>query len=331
MTTKNDETPADRQIVTTRILDAPRELVWKVWTDPAHVHHWWGPAGFSTTTQRMDVRPGGQWRFTMHGPDGRDYQNTITFRVVEPPTRLVYEHGGELDLEAVIFETTVTFEPMPGEPHRTRLTMCAVFPSQKARDFVIRECGAVAGAEQHLARLAERVAAVTTPASGGSQPFVLQRVVAAPRELVWKVWTEREHLAKWFGPKGCTLSVLACDLRPGGVMHYGMRFPGAPESFGRWVFRSIVAPERLEFVVSFADAHGNPVDSPFPGWPREMASIVTFLPHAGIGGGTVITLQWSALGASEAEQRTFDDNHPSMQQGWSGTFEQLDAHLGRLR
>src|SRR6185436_11510767 len=70
---------ADREIVLTRLLGAPRELVWKVWTDPGHVAAWWGPTGFTTTTQAMEVRPGGVWRYVMHGPDGRDYKNLVTF------------------------------------------------------------------------------------------------------------------------------------------------------------------------------------------------------------------------------------------------------------
>ena len=68
-----------RSIIATRVLDAPRELVWTAWTKPEHLAQWWGPDGFSTTTSAYNLRPGGVWRFVMHGPDGRDYQNRITF------------------------------------------------------------------------------------------------------------------------------------------------------------------------------------------------------------------------------------------------------------
>src|SRR5258706_10882308 len=77
-----------------RVFDAPRELVWKVWTEPEHIGKWWGPNGFTTTTHKMEVKAGGVWRFVMHGPDGRDYQNKITFIEVVKPERLVYKHGG---------------------------------------------------------------------------------------------------------------------------------------------------------------------------------------------------------------------------------------------
>jgi len=85
---------ADREILATRLLDAPRDLVWSAWTDVRHLEQWWGPTGFTTTTRRVEIRPGGEWRFVMHGPDGTDYENIITFLEVEAPTRLVYKQGG---------------------------------------------------------------------------------------------------------------------------------------------------------------------------------------------------------------------------------------------
>jgi uncharacterized protein YndB with AHSA1/START domain len=328
--------PADREIVTTRVLEAPRELVWRVWTDPQHVAKWWGPTGFTTTTTAMDVRKGGQWRFTMHGPDGRDYANLVTFLEVEAPARLVYVHGGEKGLEPVSFTTTVTFDPMPGEPNRTRLTMRAVFPSAEAREFVQREYGAVEGATQTVARLAEHVEALaraaatdasTAPPAGG-EPFVIRRVVRAPRDAVFRVWTDGAHLARWFGPKECTSTTKSFELRPGGVYHYAMHVPGAPDTFGKWVFRSVQPPERLEFLLSFADAAGATIAPPFdPSWPREMLTVVTFEPHAGIGKGTVITVRWSAHEATPMAQRTFDAGRDAMHAGWNGTFDKLDAHL----
>ncbi|HEX5050289.1 MAG TPA: SRPBCC family protein [Planctomycetota bacterium] len=329
----NEEVPADRQIVTTRILEAPRELVWKVWTDPQHVLQWWGPTGFTTTTHHMDVRPGGQWRFTMHGPDGHDYENWITFLEVQAPSRLVYAHGGDTHHEEVDFRTTVTFEALPGESGRTRLTMRAVFSSSKVREFVIREYNAAEGGKQTLARLAGHVEALARGTRDlAVEPFAMRRVVGAPRELVYRVWTEREHLAKWFGPPGCTLGATSLDLRPGGVFHYCMRFPGAPDSWGKWVFREITPPERLVFVVSFADERGASIRAPWDAtWPLEMLATVTFEPHAGIGKGTVITLQSSAHDASPMEQRTFDDGHGSMTQGWAGTFDRLVDYLATAK
>src|SRR5205085_1300696 len=87
--------PGEATIATTRTVDAPRELVWQMWTDPAHVGKWWGPNGFTTTTKSFDLRVGGAWLFTMHGPDGTDYPNKIVYREIVPPARLVYDHGDE--------------------------------------------------------------------------------------------------------------------------------------------------------------------------------------------------------------------------------------------
>lgn len=144
-----------RAIVGVRVLDAPRELVFSAWTDPKHLSQWWGPDGFSTTTESFDFRAGGVWRFVMHGPDGHDYRNRITFDEIAPPERLVYHHGGGDDVEPVQFRTTVTFEDLDG---RTRLTLRAVFASAEERARVIRDYGADKGMVQTLARLAGYVA-----------------------------------------------------------------------------------------------------------------------------------------------------------------------------
>ena len=141
-----------RSIIGTRVFDAPRELVWSVWTDPKHLAQWWGPNGFSTTTSAFDMRPGGVWRFVMHGPDGRDYENRITFDEIVKPERIVYHHGGGDDVEPVQFTTTVTFEDLGG---KTRLTMRGVFPSTAERERVIKEYGADKGLMQTMARLGE--------------------------------------------------------------------------------------------------------------------------------------------------------------------------------
>jgi uncharacterized protein YndB with AHSA1/START domain len=147
-----------RAIVTTRVFDAPRELVWFAWTDPNHLAQWWGPNGFTTTTSAYDLRPGGTWRFVMHGPDGRDYQNLVTFDEIVKPERLVYRHGD--DVEPVQFRTTVTFEDLGG---KTRLTLRAQFPTADARDRVVKEYGAAEGAVQTIERLANYLTTSLAP------------------------------------------------------------------------------------------------------------------------------------------------------------------------
>lgn len=145
-----------RLMIGTRVLDAPRELVFEAWTDPKHLAQWWGPIGFTTTTLAIDVRVGGVWRFVMHGPDERDYQNRITYDEIVKPERLAYHHGRGDDVEPVEFNVTVTFEDLGNK--KTLLTMRGMFPSAAERDRVIKEYGADKGMVETLARLAEHMA-----------------------------------------------------------------------------------------------------------------------------------------------------------------------------
>ena len=148
-------TTPDREIVTARLLDAPRELVFKVWTDPKHLPHWYGPNGFRTTIEEMDVRPGGVWRLVMHGPDGRDYRNHIVFSEVVPPERLVYRHVPEPGAEIATHETIVTFADRGG---KTEVTLRLVFESNAVRDHIIKTYNALEGGKQTIGRLADYLA-----------------------------------------------------------------------------------------------------------------------------------------------------------------------------
>jgi len=148
------EATPDREIVMTRVFEASREPVWKAWTDPKHIIEWWGPNGFTTTTHEMEVRPGGVWRFIMHGPDGTDYPNRIVYTEIVKPERLVYEHGGDGDVDDVQFQVTVSFVEEDG---KTTLIMRMLFETveecEKTKSF-----GALEGANQTLDRLDKHLA-----------------------------------------------------------------------------------------------------------------------------------------------------------------------------
>lgn len=148
------EDTSDREIITRRLLNAPRELVFEVWTNPEHVVHWWGPDGFTNTIDEMDVRPGGTWKFMMHGPDGVDYPNQVVYLEVVRPERLVYTHGNGIEA-ARDFYVVVTFEDQDG---KTQLTLRAVFATAAQREFVIREHRAVEGGQQTVRKCAEYLA-----------------------------------------------------------------------------------------------------------------------------------------------------------------------------
>jgi uncharacterized protein YndB with AHSA1/START domain len=145
----------DRELVFTRVFDAPRALVFDAWTNPRHVVHWWGPDGFTNTIHEMDVRPGGVWRFVMHGPDGIDYRNRIVFVEVVRPERLVYRHEPENGGEDVSFDVTVTFAEQGA---KTSLTMRMLFPSAAELHRVVTKYRADKGAHQTLGRLAAHLA-----------------------------------------------------------------------------------------------------------------------------------------------------------------------------
>lgn len=147
---------ADREIVITRVFDAPRERVFNAMIDPKQVVQWWGPKGFTTTIEKMDVRPGGVWKHVMHGPDGTDYPNKSVFIEIVKPERIVYSHGGgKKGGPAAQFQATWTFEALGA---KTKLTLQMVFPSAAARDQVVKQYNAIEGGNQTLDRLAEHLA-----------------------------------------------------------------------------------------------------------------------------------------------------------------------------
>jgi uncharacterized protein YndB with AHSA1/START domain len=315
------DNPSDREIVISRVVDAPRELVWQAWTDPSHVIHWWGPRGFSTKIKRMDFRVGGVWEQVMRGPDGAKYPNKSTFKEIVPLERIVYAHGGgREDGPGASFTATWTFETVAGG--QTKLTGRLVFPTAEARDFVAREFGAVEGGRQTLERLSEHLPTMQM------REFVLRREFAAPRDLVWQAWTQPEHLLRWFGPKGFTLQVGTFEFRPGGEFRYGLKSPDGHEMWGKWIFREIVAPEKLVVVTSFSDAQGGVTRHPMSAtWPLETLATTTFTEA---NGRTTLTLRWVALNATAEERATFDSAHDSMTQGWGGTMGQLEAYLAKI-
>lgn len=150
-------TPATEPVILfTRVFNAPRELVYQAWTDPKHVPNWFGPRGFTITTYEMDVRPGGVWRFTMHGPDGVDYPNRVVYNEVVKPERLAYSHDGDEE-GAARFNVTITFEEQGG---KTKLTMDMRFESVAARDLTVTKYPAVEGGIQNLDRLGEYLASL---------------------------------------------------------------------------------------------------------------------------------------------------------------------------
>lgn len=164
----------------------------------------------------------------------------------------------------------------------------------------------------------------SAPPSGERQ-LVITRVFDAPRELVWKAFTEADRLAQWWGPKGFTMLVRRLDFRPGGVFHYSMRSPDGQVMWGKFVYRDILAPERLVFVNSFSDEEGNITRAPFsPTWPLEVVNTVTLSESRGK---TTVTFRGGPINTTEEERETFWNRRESTRHGFAGTFDQLAAYL----
>src|SRR5215208_4756105 len=154
--TRAEPATADREIVISRVIDAPRELVFEAFTEVRHLSQWWGPEGFTTTTRSFEFREGGAWDFVMHAPDGTDYQEWITWTEIVPPERIALLHGESRD------------DPNAFAPHgtATRIVMRTVFPTKQLRDQAVEEYHAIEGGQQTLSNLAAYVAEIAQKKEG---------------------------------------------------------------------------------------------------------------------------------------------------------------------
>jgi uncharacterized protein YndB with AHSA1/START domain len=158
--------------------------------------------------------------------------------------------------------------------------------------------------------------------------FVLSRVFDAPRELVWKAFTESQHLMHWWGPKGFKMVSCEVDLRPGGVFHYGMESPDGHKMWGKITYLEIVPPERVVHTVSFSDENRGVTRHPLaPTWPLETLAVITLSEQ---NGKTTMTVNWKPHNATEEERATFDRSHDDMRKGWGGTMDQLAEYLAKM-
>ncbi|WP_051180562.1 SRPBCC family protein [Caballeronia insecticola] len=155
--------------------------------------------------------------------------------------------------------------------------------------------------------------------------FTMNRIFDAPRERVWQAWSEADRIARWWGPKGCTIALHRFEFRPGGFFHYAMEFAGMPSMWGRFNYREIVERERIVWLNSFSNERCGIARAPFSEvCPLEIENVVTF---SNAGDKTSVALHATPFGASVEEQRFFDELRPSLEQGYGGTLDQLAAFL----
>ena len=229
-----------RELSISRLLNAPRELVWKVWTEPEHIKHWWGPDGFRSTIFKMDVRPGGEWDFIMHGPGGTDFKNTHIYKEVIKPSKLVLEH-----VTGPKFQMTVVFKE---QGNKTLVTINSLFESSEQLQEVIKVFKADQGLKQNIDKL-ETYLEKGYPAD----ELTLTRLINAPRELVFKAWTDPVMLAKWWGPDGFTNPICKIDAKPEGKIYIDMKAPDGTVYPMDGEVHEIIAPEKIVFTSAALD------------------------------------------------------------------------------
>jgi len=312
--------PESNQITITRIYDAPVRAVWDAWTDPDQVAQWWGPRGFTLTHHSKDLRPGGHWHYTMHGPDGTDYENTTKYYEVVECSKLVYDHGGHKD-RPPLFRVTALFTEIEG---KTKLEMSMTLPTPEAaaeaRKFIKK-----AGGDATWDRLAEFL----EEKSSGKHTFVINRSFDAPLDVMFEMWSNPKHFSQWLAPTGFEMEFLRSDIRPGGSTFYFMTGPGGAKMYGRAEYREIHKPDRLVYTQQFCDEHEKISRHPMaPTWPETMLTTVKLAAEGP--DRTRVTVTWEPHGAVTREElETFIKARGGMTQGWTGSFDKLEAYLAK--
>lgn len=304
------------EIQITRIYDAPVKAVWEAWTDPKKVAKWWGPRGFTITTHSKDLKVGGHWSYTMHGPDGTNYENKTIYHEVEKYSRLVYDHGGNDD-RPPLFRVTALFTEIKG---KTKLVMTMSLSSpEKAEE--IKQHIKKANGNSTWDRLAEYLEKESTD----KEIFVINRTFDAPIATVYEMWTNPNHFSKWLAPTGFNMEFIKADIKSGGKSSYVMSGNGI-KMYGSAQYKE-VAPYRLVYTQQFNDEHGNVSRHPFaPTWPETMQTTVTFAEEGK--NQTRVTITWEVVGSpTNEEMQTFIAGRAGMTQGWTGSFDKLENYL----
>lgn len=309
------------EIKISRIYDAPVKAVWDAWTDPKQVAQWWGPRGFTLTTHSKDLRAGGTWNYTMHGPDGVDYPNITLYHEVEKYSRLVYDHGASENTPP-LFRVTVSFTETKGKT-KMEMSMRLATPeiAEETRKFIKK-----AGGDATWDRLAEYLA----KESSAKEQFVINRSFDVPLELMFKVWTEPKHFSKWLPPSGFTMEFIRADIKPGGSTFYCMTDGGKTKMYGRANYLEITPPNRIVYTQQFCDENEKVTRHPMaPTWPETMLTTVALTAEGP--DQTRVTITWEAQGAVTREElETFIKAKGGMTQGWTGSFDKLEDYLASV-
>jgi len=306
------------EIRITRMYDAPVKAVWDAWTDPEQVAQWWGPRGFTITTHSKDLRPGGHWTYTMHGPDGVDYPNSTKYFEVEKHAKLVYDHGGSDD-RPPLFRVTVLFSEING---KTKMDMSMALATPEAAEQTRQTIKKHSG-NSTWDRLAEYLEKEST----GKEKFVINRSFDAPLDLMFQMWTDPKHFSQWLAPTGFKMEFIRSDIRAGGSSFYFMTGGGNMKMYGKANYLKIEKPDLLVYTQEFSDENEKQSRHPMsPTWPATMLTTVKLSAEGS--DKTRVTVTWEPYGATTKEElETFIKAKAGMTQGWTGSFDKLEAHL----
>ncbi|MBU42367.1 MAG: hypothetical protein CMN76_04045 [Spirochaetaceae bacterium] len=305
------------EIHLSRIYDAPVSVVWDAWTDPDQAAKWWGPRGFTLTTHGKDLRPGGIWHYTMHGPDGTDYPNKTLYHEVVECQKLVYDHGAS-DEQDPLFRVTVTFEDLDG---RTAMEMTMALATaeqaEQTRKFIKQ-----AGGNATWDRLAEYL----EQQSAQREIFVINRSFSTPAEGLFQMWHDPSQFSRWLGPVGSRMTFMENEVGEGRTASYRMSYGSGLVMFGKIHYVRIDAPHFLEYIQWFCDEEGNLAKHPnVPTWPDRIQTSVQFTPEAE---GSRATMTWQPYGeTSPGEIKAFINMRPQMHRGWTEAFDKLEGCL----
>lgn len=305
------------EIYITRIYNAPLKMVWEAWVDPKQVAKWWGPRGFTLTTKSKDVKTGGSWVYTMHGPDGKDWPNHTRFIEVEKYSRMVYDHGSD-GTSPPLFRVTVLFSEVKGQT-KLEMTM-AVDTAETAKQM--KKFIKSAGGDSTWDRLAEYLAEEIEH----KDTFVINRSFDAPINLMYEMWTNPKHIAEWLAPTGAEMAFIKADIKAGGSTFWRMEGEHGT-MYGRAKYLELVPPTRIVYTQQFVDENEKISRHPMaPTWPETMLTTIILTeedPNK-----TRVTITWEPHGqATAAEIETFKQARSGMTQGWTGSLDKLENCL----
>ncbi len=306
------------EIHISRVYDAPVKTVWDAWVDPEQVAKWWGPRGFTLTTSSKDVRAGGTWIYTMHGPDGTDYPNIAYYHEVEEYSKLVYDHGAT-ETTPPLFRVTVLFAEQNG---KTKMDMTMTLPTPEAAEET-RKFIKKAGGDSTWDRLSEYL----EKESSGKEKFVINRSFDVPLDVMFEMWTNPEHFSKWLPPTGFEMEFIRADIKPGGTTFYAMTNNKDLKMYGRAEYLQIEKPSLVRYTQQFCDKDEKVSRHPLaPTWPETMLTTVNLTSEGP--DRTRVTVTWELVGnVSPEELETFTQGRRGMTQGWGGSFDKLEAYL----